>query len=222
MVLKNVTKIYTVKNKTIYALDGINLDIDENKPGFYVIKGHSGSGKTTLIQIIGLLNDISGGSYELDGISVNNISEKTKADLRLEKFGFVFQSYKLIPHLNAFDNVLIPMVINKKISVRKRKELVISAFKKVGLENRFNHYPKELSGGEKQRVAIARALINDPKVILADEPTGNLDEKTEKLIFELFKKISKEKCVIVVSHNPEINSYADKTFIMKEGKINEI
>lgn len=219
MILQNIKKVYKVNNKEIYALNNINLSIDENKGGFYVIKGHSGSGKTTLIQIIGLLNDADDGIYKIDEIDVKTMGERKKANLRSEKFGFIFQSYHLMEHLKAYENVMIPMLLNKNIEKNKRKSEAIDLLEKVGLGDRVDHFPKELSGGEQQRVAIARALVNNPDIILADEPTGNLDEESEKLIFELLKKISLNKCVIVVSHNNTIDSYADKIYYMEGGKI---
>lgn len=223
MELKQAEKIYKMKDKDIYALNKIDFKIDETKGGFYVIKGHSGSGKTTLIQILGLLDTLTNGQYILENQDVNTLDENAKAEIRMKKIGFIFQSFQLNPYLKAYENVMIPMMINNNIPSSKRKMRAIELLKKVKLEDRINHFPKELSGGEQQRVAIARALANNPSIILADEPTGNLDVENEQYIFEMLKDISKSgKCVIVVSHNESITNYADYVFEMENGNIKRI
>lgn len=220
MKLNNLSKIYVKDKKKIKVLDNINISFFKGK--FYGIIGKSGAGKTTLINILGLLDNYDEGEYEIDNILSSNLTEDEKAELRMHKFGFVFQTYYLNDKLTACENVMIPMLINKDIAKDKRKERAIQLLKQFGLEDRINHYPKELSGGEQQRVALARALANDPEVLIADEPTGNLDKENEKLIFDYLKEMTKkDKCVIVVSHNDIINEYADKIYLLESGTLHE-
>ena len=220
MKLNNLSKIYVKDKKKIKVLDNINISF--SKGNFYGIIGKSGAGKTTLINILGLLDNYDEGEYEIDNILSSNLTEDEKAELRMHKFGFVFQTYYLNDKLTACENVMIPMLINKDIAKDKRKERAIQLLKQFGLEDRINHYPKELSGGEQQRVALARALANDPEVLIADEPTGNLDKENEKLIFDYLKEMTrKDKCVIVVSHNDIINKYADKIYLLESGTLKE-
>ena len=222
MELTNATKIYRMKNKNIAALDNIKLKIDENKGGFYAVMGHSGSGKSTLIQILGLLDTLTSGDYVIDK-NVNNLTENEKADLRMKKIGFVFQTFHLNPTLKAYENIMLSMLINSNIPKKERKKRAIELLELVNLSERIDHFPKELSGGEQQRVAIARALANNPAIILADEPTGNLDEENEIHIFEMLKKISENgTCVIVVSHNPVVKEYANIIYKMEKGKIKKV
>lgn len=219
--LEKAEKTYHKSNREIKALNDVNIDFSSGK--FYAIMGHSGSGKTTLIQVLGLLDNLTSGKYYINGKDVENLTEKEKASLRMKKIGFVFQSFHLSPNLKAYENVILPMIINKDILPKNRYQEAINILEKLNLTNRINHFPKELSGGEQQRVAIARALANNPDIILADEPTGNLDEKNEDNIFKLLKKISQSgKCVIVVSHNKEITKYADVIYTMKNGKIERL
>lgn len=169
---------------------------------FYAIIGHSGSGKSTLIQVLGLLEPLTTGTYLYNSVDVETFAEDEKAVIRAKKIGFIFQNYYLDPCLKAFENVMLPMYVNEEIAKQDRKEKAIQLLEKLGLQDRIYHFSKELSGGEQQRVMNARALANDPDIILADEPTGSLDEENEKIIFDLLKKISEEgKCVIVVSHS---------------------
>ncbi len=219
--LKNISKNYATKYKNVSVLNGLSITFEKGK--FYGIMGHSGSGKSTLINIIGLLEPITNGSYKISGIDVKKISSKEEANLRRDEFGFVFQDFYLDKYLKAYENVMFPMIINKKIKPSERKNKALKLLKMVNLENRINHFPKELSGGEQQRVAIARALANEPNIILADEPTGNLDEESEKNIFNILKNLSKNgKCVIVVSHSNEIKKYADILYEIKDGKMEKI
>ena len=220
MKLNNLSKIYVKDKKKIKVLDNINISFSKGK--FYGIIGKSGAGKTTLINILGLLDNYDEGEYEIDNILSSNLTEDKKAELRMHKFGFVFQTYYLNDKLTACENVMIPMLINKDIAKDKRKERAIQLLKQFGLEDRINHYPKELSGGEQQRVALARALANDPEVLIADEPTGNLDKENDTLIFDYLKEMTrKDKCVIVVSHNDIINEYADKIYLLESGTLHE-
>lgn len=218
IILKNGYKEFVLKNEKIIAMDNINLEFKTGK--FYAIMGHSGSGKSTLIQILGLLDNLTKGELFINGKDVSNLTENEKADIRMQEIGFVFQSFYLNPRLNALENVMLPMYINFKIKRKKRKEKAINLLSSFGLENRKTHYPKELSGGEQQRIAIVRALVNDPNFILADEPTGNLDVKNEKIVFDTLRKLADNgKSVIVVSHNENIKNYADEVIYIENGKV---
>lgn len=217
MELKNVSKIYKLKDEEIAALKAFSYKFESGK--LYGIKGHSGSGKSTLINILGLLEIPTSGTYILDKKDVSKLNSSELANLRLNTIGFVFQDYFLDENMTALENVMLPLLINKKLNFNEKSERAKKLLNEVGLENRIKHFPKELSGGEKQRVAIARAIANKPKIILADEPTGNLDEENEKIIFEQLKKLTKDgKCVIVVSHSDEINNYADEIIKISKGK----
>ena len=218
--LNKISKSYSIdKNDKISLLNDISLEISNNK--FYGIVGHLGSGKSTLLNIIGLIDDFDSGKYFIDNKEVNYLSEDEKSSIRMKKFGFVFQSFYLNNRLTALENVMIPMYINKGIPKSERKKIAMNLLEKFGLGNRINHRPNQLSGGEQQRVAIARALANNPEVILADEPTGNLDKKNEEMIFNYFKKLVTEdkKTVVIVSHNEIINKYADIIYKLEDGKI---
>ena len=221
MKLENVCKNYSLNKNDITVLKNINVEFENNK--FYAIMGRSGSGKTTLVNILGLLDTVSSGKYILNDIDVTNITSEQKSKIISENIGFVFQSFCLNNNLSALENVILPLYINKKIKSSERKVLATKMLSKFNLENRINHKPKELSGGEQQRVAIARALINNPKIIIADEPTGNLDSQSEKEVFDILKQISKEnKIVIVVSHNPIVKEYADVVLEINDGELYEI
>lgn len=218
--LKNVSKEFKRKNETIKALDDISINFEAGK--FYAIMGHSGSGKSTAINIISMLEDVTSGTYKINGIDTKNLSSDEIADLRKDYIGLVFQDFYLDEHLKAYENVILPMIINSKIKKEERKERALELLETVDLSERINHFPKELSGGECQRVAIARALANNPHVILADEPTGDLDEENEHKIFKILKRLSEEgKCIIVVSHSNEVKKYADIIYNLKKGKLVE-
>jgi ABC-type lipoprotein export system ATPase subunit len=218
MYLENLCKIYTLKNNNVSVLNNINYEFKNGT--FYAIMGGSGAGKTTLISILGLLENITSGKYSVDGRDVTELKESECDVLRRDYFGFIFQNFNLDEYLKAYENVMVPMLINKDI--KNPKERAISLLKKFNLEERVDHFPKELSGGEQQRVCIARALANNPKVILADEPTGNLDKFSETNVFEILKDLSKEgKCVIVVSHSDEVKKYADVVINISNGKLSE-
>lgn len=211
MKLINVSKTFKKDSKEISALKNINLDISNN--GIYVIKGPSGSGKTTLLKVIGLLYDFEG-EYELNNRSVKELSNDEKCELRNKYFGFVFQEYALFDYLNAYENVLVPSL--------KDKEKAINLLKKVGLEDRINHYPRELSGGENRRVAFARALINDPSVILADEPTASLDTLNKEKIYKLLLELKDDKCIIIATHDEKIEQIANKIYNIEKGEVRVI
>lgn len=216
--LKNVVKEYVVKNEKVMALNDVSYTFEMNN--FYGIMGHSGSGKTTLISILGLLESFDSGTYLINGEEVKDFDNNKISKIRRDYVGFVFQDFYLDEYLNVYENVMLPLITHKELSKETKNEMVIEALTKVGIVDRKNHFPSQLSGGEKQRVAIARALINNSKIILADEPTGNLDEDNEKMIFQILKDLSKEgKCVIVVSHSNEVKSYADKIIKIANGKL---
>ena len=219
--LKNIKKDYKTLNEKLEILKGVDYTFE--KGNLYAIKGHSGSGKTTLIKILGLLENPTSGEYLLFNKTTNNLSDYEASNCRLKHIGFIFQEYNLNPYLKAYENVIVPMLINKDINQKDRNELCNKLLKIVDLQDRANHFPRELSGGEQQRVAIARALANNPDIIIADEPTGNLDKENEKIIFELLKELAKkDKCVIVVSHSNEILAYADKIINLENGKLVEV
>ena len=208
---------YYLKNELIHAINNISYTFEYGK--FYAIMGHSGSGKSTLIQCIGLLDKVDSGKIYIDGENVSSLKEHSKNEIRNKKIGFIFQDYYLNNTMKAYENVMLPMLINDKYNKTDMKKRAKELLKLVGLEDRVNHYPKELSGGEQQRVAIARALANSPSIILANEPTGNLDEFTEKYVLEKLRKLADEgNCIIVVSHNPVIVEYADYVLKMKSGR----
>ena len=218
MNIENVCKVYKTKNDEVKALDNVSYEF---KPGkLYAIMGHSGSGKSTLISILGLIETLTSGRITINNKDISKLKDDELANLRMKYIGFVFQDFYLDEHLKAYENVLLPMLINKEIKKADRKEKALKLLTDLGLNERINHYPKELSGGEQQRVAIARSLANDPEIILADEPTGNLDEENEKLVFETLNNLAKKgKCVIVVTHSEEIKKYADEILKITKGKL---
>ncbi|MCP1224842.1 ABC transporter ATP-binding protein [Sebaldella sp. S0638] len=220
--LKNISKTYETKVEKLEILKNINLELDTGD--FISIQGKSGSGKTTLLNILGLLDSPTEGEVIYDGVNVDFKKESLKNTLRNEKIGFVFQFHYLLPEFSALENVMLPALVNKsanKETVRKKAEEYLNM---VGLGGRLIHKPSELSGGEKQRVAIARAMINDPAVILADEPTGNLDVDTSQTIHDLFFKINKEKgqAIIIVTHSLELAGITKERFEIKKGKLEKL
>lgn len=216
--IKDITKTYKTKKRDVEVLKNIDLTFSLGK--FYAIMGPSGSGKSTLFNILGLVDTPSSGTYKINGIDTTKLTDKSSSIIRMNNIGFVFQDFNLDPYLNALENVMMPLYLNKKIKKEDREKISKDILTKLNLENRLEHFPNELSGGEAQRVAIARALVNNPNIILADEPTGNLDEKLETEIFKILKSLTKEnKCVIVVSHSSKIKEYADVVYTLKDGKI---
>lgn len=216
--IKDITKTYKTKKKDVEVLKNIDLTFSLGK--FYAIMGPSGSGKSTLFNILGLVDTPSSGTYKINGINTTKLTDKSSSIIRMNNIGFVFQDFNLDPYLNALENVMMPLYLNKKIKKEDREKISKDILTKLNLENRLEHFPNELSGGEAQRVAIARALVNNPNIILADEPTGNLDEELETEIFKILKSLTKEnKCVIVVSHSSKIKEYADVVYTLKDGKI---
>ena len=215
--LTDITKSYPVAGEDLMVLDHINLNVEQGD--FVAIMGPSGSGKSTLMNIIGCLDQPTSGEYELNGELVSNYDDKQLAQVRNKSIGFVFQQFHLLPRLTALQNVELPLIY-AGVKKQERIKLAEEALAKVGLSDRMDHLPNELSGGQKQRVAIARAIVNEPDIILADEPTGALDSKTGKQIMELFTLLNKEGVtVIVVTHEAEIASYANRTIFVRDGKV---
>lgn len=215
--LKGINKTYKNGDQELRVLKDIDLEVEEGE--FVAIMGPSGSGKSTLMNVIGLLDRPTSGEYFLEGQEVGNLSEKKLARVRNEQIGFVFQQFFLLSKLNAFQNVELPLIY-AGVHPAKRKELAEQYLEKVELGSRMHHLPSELSGGQKQRVAIARALVNQPAIVLADEPTGALDTKTGEQIMDLLTKLNQEgKTIIMVTHEPEIAAFAHRRIVIRDGVI---
>ncbi len=217
--ISHLEKYYDTGAIQVHALKDINLTIEEGE--YVAIMGQSGSGKSTLMNILGCLDKPSGGLYELDGIDISKQSQRQLSYIRNKKIGFVFQSFNLIPRTTAIKNVELPMIYAKVGSSERRKRAV-ELLEKVGLGARINHMPNEISGGQKQRIAIARALANKPSILLADEPTGNLDTASSVEIMELFTQLNKEGVtVIVVTHEDDIAEFTKRVIRFRDGQIIE-
>lgn len=215
--LKGINKTYKNGDQELRVLKDIDLEVEEGE--FVAIMGPSGSGKSTLMNVIGLLDRPTSGEYFLEGQEVGNLSEKKLARVRNEQIGFVFQQFFLLSKLNAFQNVELPLIY-AGVHPAKRKELAEQYLEKVELHSRMHHLPSEPSGGQKQRVAIARALVNQPAIVLADEPTGALDTKTGEQIMDLLTKLNQEgKTIIMVTHEPEIAAFAHRRIVIRDGLI---
>ena len=215
--LEGVKKIYPMEGETVEALKGIDLEIKTGE--FVAIMGTSGSGKSILMHILGLLDSLSEGRYWLDGEEVSSISRDTRAEIRNKKIGFIFQSFNLLARSSALENVELPMLYRRP-NLEDRREKAMEALTKVGLGDRAFHQPRQLSGGQQQRVAVARALVNQPSMILADEPTGNLDTRTGQDIMKLLSSLHEQGItVLLVTHDPEIGRQAKRRVIMRDGVI---
>lgn len=216
--VRNVTKVYRLGEVDFQALQGIDLDVEPGE--FLALAGPSGSGKTTLLNIIGCLDNPSGGEVFLGQESVNRLSPDELSDMRRRKLGFVFQSYNLIPVLTAFENVEYPLILNR-VNPAERKKKVNKILADVGLADKTNHFPNQLSGGQQQRVSIARALVNQPMLVLADEPTANLDSHTSQEIISLMQKLNREQGItfIFATHDPRIMEHASRLVKISDGKI---
>lgn len=215
--LSNVSKNYKLDGLEVNALTNVSLTIKEKE--FVAIMGPSGSGKSTLMHLIGALDTPSSGKVVIDGSDIGKLSEEKLARLRNQTIGFVFQQFNLLPKTTALNNVILPLLYSGQ-GARERKEKALEMLRKVGLEDRVNHFSNQLSGGQQQRVAIARAIVTNPKIILADEPTGNLDSRSSLEIMNLFKKLNKEgKTVILITHEHDIAKFAKRIIRIKDGTI---
>lgn len=215
--IENLKKIYRTGSISVTALENINFKIDKGE--FVAVMGPSGSGKSTLMNILGCLDRPSEGSYTLDGVNINNLSDNELAEIRNKKIGFIFQAFNLLPRTTALKNVELPMMY-AGLPVRERRERAVDALKRVGLDDRMAHRPNELSGGQKQRVAIARALVNNPAIILADEPTGNLDTASGEEIMKIFKQLNGEGVtIILVTHENDIARHAKRILSFRDGRL---
>ena len=215
--LEDICRIYRVGSQEVRALDGVSLSVYKNE--YVAIMGPSGSGKSTLMNILGCLDSPDSGRYILNGTDVSEMEDGEMADVRNREIGFVFQSFNLLPRYNALENVALPMVY-AGVPAGERREKAAQALRSVGLEDRMDHRPNELSGGQRQRVALARALINNPSIILADEPTGNLDTHTSVEIMRLFDEIYRNgNTVIVVTHEEDIAAYAHRVIRLRDGRV---
>lgn len=216
---ENIKKVYKIGDNAINALGGVSFAIEDGE--FIAIMGPSGSGKSTLMHILGALDTPTEGNYFLDGKDVSKLSDNELADVRMNKIGFVFQSFNLLPRASVVRNVMLPLVY-AGVAKDKRMEKIANALESVGLKkDRWENLSNQLSGGQRQRVAIARALVNDPSLILADEPTGNLDTKTGKLVLDTFKNLNREKkhTIILITHELEVAQHADRIIYVRDGFI---
>lgn len=218
--IRQMSKVYGEAEGTVFALDGV--DVDVNRGEFVAIMGPSGSGKSTLMNILGCLDRPTEGEYKLDGRDVSRLSKNELAEVRNQKLGFIFQSFNLLPRLSALANVMLPMLYNpfEDISDDDAKARATAALESVGLGSRLHHRPNQLSGGQQQRVAIARALVNQPPLILADEPTGNLDSRSSVEIMEILLQLHRQGTTIVmVTHEHDVAAHAQRTICVRDGKI---
>lgn len=215
--LRGVTKLYRVGEEEIRALDGVDLNIEQGE--FCAIVGPSGSGKSTLMHLLGCLDTPTSGRVVIDGTDVSRASDGMLAEMRNRKIGFVFQAFNLLAKMNVLENVELPMIY-AGVSKKERRKNALEAIERVGLSNRAKNTPLQLSGGQMQRVAIARALVNNPKIVFADEPTGNLDSSTGKNILALFRELSDQgRTIVLVTHDNEIAANAPRRIVMRDGKI---
>ena len=218
--MKDVTKTYRIGSEVVHALDHANMHIEQGE--FVSIIGPSGSGKSTLMNIIGCLDIADSGFYKLDGIPIEDYTENDLAKVRNKKIGFVFQNFNLIPKLTAEENVELPLIY-QGLKKPERMERVEKALKRVGLTNRAHHFPTELSGGQQQRVAIARAIATEPSLILADEPTGNLDSKTTLEIMEIFHELHEQgNTIVLITHDDSVAEQAARKIHIKDGQVTEV
>lgn len=217
--LSQLRRTYQVGDELVHALDGVDLTIEDRE--FLAVIGTSGSGKSTLMHLLGFMDSPTSGVMVFEGQDVSSISRGVRAQLRATRIGFVFQSFNLLPRLTVLDNVLLPLIYSRS-TVGNKKEQAMQALERVGMEHRFSHRPSQLSGGERQRVAIARSLINQPRLILADEPTGNLDSKNRGRIMELFTSLMGQGITLaMVTHDDEVAAYAGRHIRMEDGRIIE-
>lgn len=215
--IEHLVRTYKLGEVEVHALRGISLNVEKSE--FVAIMGASGSGKSTFMNIIGCLDKPTKGTYILDGIDVSGLTRDELAKIRNKKIGFVFQGFNLLSRTTAIENVELPLFYDS-VSTKDRKDKSIEALKTVGLEDRLYHYPNQLSGGQQQRVAIARALVNNPSIVLADEPTGNLDSRTSVEVMEIFQELNdKGKTIILVTHEPDIAGFAKRHILFRDGRV---
>ncbi|MNQ02111.1 Macrolide export ATP-binding/permease protein MacB [compost metagenome] len=216
--IQDLKRSFTMGEETVHALKGVSFTIDEGE--FVTIMGSSGSGKSTLLNILGCLDQPNLGLYEIDNVSVKDLTKNELAKIRNEKIGFIFQSYNLLARTTALENVELPLLYSATVSSEEIHNRALEALEKVNLSGRLHHTPSQLSGGQQQRVAIARSLVNDPVVILADEATGNLDTRTSYEIMALFQELNKQgKTILFVTHEPDIATFTGRTIVLKDGHI---
>jgi putative ABC transport system ATP-binding protein len=215
---KKLTKIYQMGDIPVNALMEVNLKVEKGE--FLAVMGPSGSGKSTLLNLLGCLDSATSGEYLLDEKEVSHLNKKEYADIRNQKIGFVFQGFNLLPRTSAFENVELPLIYDRQNRIKDSKGAIIEALRRVGLEDRMNHLPQQLSGGEQQRVAIARAIVNKPAIILADEPTGNLDTQTSIDIMSVLRELNGQGItIILVTHEHNLADYARRVVKLKDGRI---
>lgn len=215
--IQNLSKVFRTEELETKALNAISLEINEGE--FVTIMGASGCGKSTLLNIVGLLDNASSGSYKLLNQEINNLNESEKSKIRKQNIGFVFQNFNLIDELSVYDNIELPLIYNN-VNASERKKKVEAIAERLAISHRLKHFPQQLSGGQQQRVAVARALINDPKIILADEPTGNLDSKNGNEVMELLTDLhANGATILMVTHSDYDASFSQKTIFMKDGMV---
>ncbi len=216
--VEELTKVYDMGEVKVHALRGVNMNIQDGE--FVAIMGHSGSGKSTLMNIIGCLDLPTSGEYFLDGVNVKEMNKDQLARLRNRKIGFVFQTFNLLARTSALENIELPLLYNPNLKAKERKEKAMNALEMVGLADWQHHYPNQLSGGQQQRIAIARSLVNDPVIILADEPTGNLDTRTSFEVMEIFQELNSRGITIaLVTHEADISQFAARNVMFRDGRI---
>ena len=215
--IRDLTRHYVMGTETVQALQGVSLDIDRNE--YLAIMGPSGSGKSTMMNMIGCLDTPTGGEYWLNGQEVSQLTDDQLARVRNKEIGFVFQTFNLLPRATSLHNVELPLVY-AGVSAKERRSRASAALRRVGLGDRMDHRPNELSGGQRQRVAIARALVNEPSILLADEPTGNLDSTTSEEIMQVFGELHRQgQTIIMVTHEADIAAHAERTVVLRDGKV---
>ena len=218
--IRDLTRIYAMGDTEVRALDGVTIDVAHGE--FLAVMGPSGSGKSTFMNIVGCLDRPTSGTYVLDGVDVSTLDRNARAEIRNDKIGFIFQSFNLLARTSALENVELPLLYSRKHSLSDAEQLekARTCLGRVGLADRWDHTPAQLSGGQQQRVAIARALVNDPSIMLADEPTGNLDSKTSDEIMGIFQSLNEEgKTVVLITHEPDIAEYARRVVAFRDGRL---
>jgi putative ABC transport system ATP-binding protein len=216
--IKDVTKVFDLGDVQVHALRGVSFNVQQGE--FIAVMGSSGSGKSTLMNILGCLDLPTSGDYLLDGVPVATLNRNRLADLRNEKIGFVFQGFNLLPRTTALENVELPLLYDRRQRIPQPRDSAIAALTRVGLGDRLHHHPNQLSGGQQQRVAIARALVNSPAIVLADEPSGNLDSRTTLEVLALFQQLNREGLTLVlVTHETDVSRYASRLVELRDGRI---